>query len=208
MLQTQKVEPGTFAILKRLLLVPELSAFDLVGGTALSLLYGHRLSIDLDIFCHIPFKNQDIAKGLQTEFEDEFVWEDDQSKFGIFCFIHGVKVDIVCYPHPLIGPRQNVEGIRMYSVQDLMAKKIQAILGRRQKKDFWDIAELLNHFSVAEFIDAHHKKFPLQLLLISIPQAMTYFADAEETNTPVSLKGQKWETIKSIISKKVNIFLK
>ncbi|MBK8389931.1 MAG: nucleotidyl transferase AbiEii/AbiGii toxin family protein [Saprospiraceae bacterium] len=31
-------------------MIPELQEFHLVGGTALSLLYGHRTSIDLDLF--------------------------------------------------------------------------------------------------------------------------------------------------------------
>jgi len=30
--------------------MPELSGFSLVGGTALSLLYGHRKWVDLDLF--------------------------------------------------------------------------------------------------------------------------------------------------------------
>lgn len=46
MLQTQTVEPGTFSVLKELLELPVLQGFALVGGTALSLLYGHRKSID------------------------------------------------------------------------------------------------------------------------------------------------------------------
>jgi predicted nucleotidyltransferase component of viral defense system len=188
--------------------VPELAGFDLVGGTALSLLYGHRLSVDLDLFSPMPFDNEEVARGLMKEFGDDFDWDKRVLKFGIFCFINKVKVDIVRNPHPLIGPRQQVEGIRMYSMQDLMAMKIQAILGRGQKKDFWDIAELLRHFEVADFIDAYLKKYPTQQLLISIPQAMTYFSDAEETAAPVSLNGKNWQDVKAFISKKVRAYLK
>jgi len=170
--------------------VPQLAGFDLVGGTALSLLYGHRLSIDLDLFSPLPFENEDVASGHQSEFGEVFNWDKRPSKFGIFCFIADVKVDIVRNPHPLIGQRQEIEEIRIFSIQDLMAMKIQAILGRGQKKEFWNIAELLLHFEVADFVDAHLRKYPSQQLLISIPQAMTYFSDAEETADPVSLKTQ------------------
>ena len=48
MLQTETVEPHTFSILKQLMEMPELKDFSLVGGTALSLLYGHPISVDLD----------------------------------------------------------------------------------------------------------------------------------------------------------------
>ena len=35
--------------------LPELSDFRLVGGTALSLLRGHRESVDIDLFCDGPY---------------------------------------------------------------------------------------------------------------------------------------------------------
>lgn len=85
--------------------------------------------------------------------------------------------------------------------------KIQAILGRGKKKDFWDIAELLNHFMLDEMIQFHKSKFPSQQLLISIPYALTYFTDAEESDDPVSLKGQTWDGIKQIIKSKVSEYL-
>jgi hypothetical protein len=45
------------------------------------------------------------------------------------------------------------------------------------------------------------------MLLISIPQAITYFEDAEESPDPVSLQGQTWEGIKKIIQKQVREYL-
>jgi predicted nucleotidyltransferase component of viral defense system len=98
--------------------------------------------------------------------------------------------------------------IRMYSTKDIAAMKIQAILGRGRKKDFWDLAELLKHYTLEQIIDFYSAKFPSQQLLISVPQAITYFADAEESENPVSLKGQTWETVKKIIQQKVNDYLK
>jgi hypothetical protein len=86
--------------------------------------------------------------------------------------------------------------------------KISAILNRGVKKYFWDIAELLKHYSVQHFKDCYIKKFPSQQLLISIPFAMTYFADADESEDPVSLKGQTWNSEKSFISQKVSDYLK
>ncbi|MBS1947954.1 MAG: nucleotidyl transferase AbiEii/AbiGii toxin family protein [Bacteroidetes bacterium] len=72
----------------------------------------------------------------------------------------------------MIGPIQTIDNIRIFSVEDIIAMKVQAILGRGKKKDFWDIA------------------------------------DAEESEEPISLKKQAWETVKAFISKKVNEYLK
>ncbi len=86
--------------------------------------------------------------------------------------------------------------------------KVQAILGRGKKKDFWDIAELLHHFSVEDFIRFHKGKYATQNLFITAPQAMIYFDDAEESEDPISLKGQTWSNVKHTIQKKVSAYLK
>jgi len=208
MLYTQTVEPGAFSLLKQLMEIPALKEFSLVGGTALSLIYGHRKSIDLDLFSHQPFENETIISCLEKEFTSRFIKEQKPQWFGIFFYIDTVKVDLVRHPHPLIGPVKTVEGIRMFSTEDIIAMKVQAVLGRGKKKDFWDIAELLHHYTVDEFINFHKRKYARQNLLISVPQAITYFLDAEEDEDPVSLKNQSWEKVKSFISKKVSEYLR
>lgn len=188
--------------------VPELKDFSLVGGTALALQFGHRLSIDLDLFTNKPFFYYEIVNALKTVFGTAFEFEEKESDFGIFCFINSIKVDIINYRHAQIAETVSEGLIRMYSPEDIAAMKIQAILGRGKKKDFWDIAELLDYFSLQEIIAFHQKKFPSQHLLISIPQALVYFDEADESEDPVSLKGQTWGSVKYKIQKKVADFLK
>lgn len=208
MLHLETVESGTLSVLKRLMSLSQLKGFYLVGGTALSLQYGHRISIDLDLFCNQEFDSNAIKIALQKEFSNEFEYEGDFSKFGIFCFIQNIKVDIVYYPHPIVFDPIKIEDIRMYSPKDIAAMKIQAILGRGKKKDLWDIAELFQHYDLKDIIAFHKQKFPSQQLLISIPQALTYFVDADESEDPISLKEQTWESVKRVIQQKVNDYLK
>lgn len=208
MLQIETVEPNTFSVLKQLMKIPELKNFSLVGGTALSLLYGHRKSVDLDLFSNKPFENTNIIHALEKKFKDAFDNKSTNPRFGIFCFINEVKIDIVRHPHPLIRPQQNIENIRLFSTEDIIAMKVQAILGRGKKKDFWDIAELLQHFSVADFIRFHKEKYATQNLLITVPQAITYFVDAEESEDPVSLKKQTWKGVQKFINENVSEYLK
>jgi hypothetical protein len=63
MLHTETVEPGAFSILEKIMVLKELKDFSLVGGTALSLLYGHRKSVDLDLFSNKPFENSAVIAG-------------------------------------------------------------------------------------------------------------------------------------------------
>ncbi len=208
MLHLETVEPGTLSILKRLMEISQLKDFSLVGGTALSLKYGHRTSIDLDLFFHKQFPHQPIIETLQETFGNGFSFEGDKSKWGIFCYIENVKVDIVYYPHPLLKNIELHDDIRMYSDADIIAMKLSAILGRGKKKDFWDLAELLQDYTLSEMIEYKTLKYPDQYLLISLPVAITYFSDAEESDEPVSLKGQNWSKVKDFIEIKTREYLR
>jgi predicted nucleotidyltransferase component of viral defense system len=208
MLQTSTIETETLSLLKRLMELPFLNNFHLVGGTALALKYGHRLSIDLDLFGGNEYDKESIATSLFNEFGASFVNTGSKAQWGLFCYINDVKVDIIHYTQPLLLPIETTSGIRMYHEYDILAMKVNAILGRGKKKDFWDLAELLNHYSIQDCIDAYTNKYLSQQLVISIPNALTYFEDAEESEDPISLKGQTWESIKKSIQQKVNAFLK
>jgi len=75
MLRKETIEPGTLELLKELMQDIHLSDFFLVGGTALSLLIGHRTSIDIDLFSVDSFDENKILiyleqeKGLQLNYK-------------------------------------------------------------------------------------------------------------------------------------------
>ena len=50
MLHTQTVAPQTLGLIQALQAEPLLKRFHLVGGTALALQIGHRMSVDIDLF--------------------------------------------------------------------------------------------------------------------------------------------------------------
>ncbi len=207
MLQYSTIEPGTLEVLKKLLALPELNNFYLAGGTALSLYYGHRLSVDLDLFSTLDFQAETLLPVIENNFPD-FSYNNPNA-IGIFGFIGNIKVDFVRYSsHPMIGAPHIEDGIRLKSADDIMAMKVAAILKRAVKKDFWDIAELLDHYTMDELVNCYIKKYPSHQLLISIPQALTYFDDANDSEDPISLRGQTWESVKKRISRKISSYLK
>lgn len=208
MLQTQTIEPRALSILEKLMGLSSLQNFYLVGGTALALKYGHRLSVDLDLFGNKDFNKEFILSQLTETFGEQLMYENTRAQWAIFCYIQNVKVDIVEYKHNQVADAEILGNLRLYNSLDIMAMKVNAILGRGKKKDFWDIAELLQHYTIAECIEAHSKKYPGQQILISIPIALTYFVDADESEEPLSLKGQTWATVKKSIQQKVNEYLK
>jgi hypothetical protein len=187
--------------------ITELESFFLVDGTCLALRYGHRKSVDLDLFSVTEFNNEKIIRALSKVFK-EFTFS-TSNNVGIFGYINNLKADFVKHHHFQQIDEPLVEGgIRMFSDRDIIAMKIFAVLKRAEKKDFWDIAELLQQNPVKDFISAYTEKYPSQQLLIAIPQALIYFDDAEQSEDPISLKNQTWENVKKIIRQKVSEFLK
>lgn len=207
MLQKQTVEPSTFSLLSQLMNLEVLSTYNLVGGTGLSLKLGHRISIDIDLFSKEKIENEVIINCLSETFQNKFVLI-SSNKVGIFCKINNIKVDLIHYNFDLINPIEEFEDVRIVSSEDIAAMKIQAILGRGVKKDFYDLFELLNQFSLNEIIQFHKSKYPLQTLNITIPQAITYFEDADESEDPISLRNETWDEVKKGLQKVVNEYLK
>ncbi len=142
-----------------------------------------------------------------NEFESNFKLI-SSSKIGIFCTIKNVKVDFIHYNFKLLHLPEIHENIRVLNKKDIAAMKIQAILGRGAKKDFFDLYELLKKYSLNEIIEFHKQKYPLQTLQITIPQALIYFEDAEASVDPVSLNNTTWEMVKKSLQQIVNEFLK
>ena len=66
MLGTETVSPATLELLMELMRDKELSAFFLVGGTALSLMIGHRISIDIALFSQQPFDENKLSAHVET----------------------------------------------------------------------------------------------------------------------------------------------
>ena len=207
MLHYSTVEPGTLDLLRKLMALPELNNFYLVGGTALALYYGHRLSVDLDLFSTSDFQADVLIPVLENNFPD-FGYSNPNA-IGIFGFMGKTKVDFVKYHHhPMIARPHLEDGIRLFGTDDIIAMKVAAILKRAVKKDFWDIAELLDHYTMDELINCYNEKFPNHQLLISIPQALTYFVEAEESEDPASIIWQTWENVKKKIANKVDAYLR
>lgn len=135
MLQTQTVQASTLALIGKLMSDPKLNDFYLVGRTALSLKLGHRLSIDL--FTDKDFDSASLNQHLQTRYGLSNAIE---IKNGVFGFIDQVKVDFISHQYELVKPVEVIEQVRMLSLEDIDAMKLQAIVQKGTRlKDFVDI---------------------------------------------------------------------
>ncbi len=87
----------------------------------------------------------------------------------------------------MIKPCFIQEGIRMFSIEDIAAMKLNAICGRGSKKDFYDIYYLLQLFSLKELLDFYDYKFQADNSWMAL-RSMQYFEDAESEAEPELVK--------------------
>jgi hypothetical protein len=72
-LHTNAVTAPTLALLKKLMHTSVLDDFALAGGTALVLQYGHRLSVDIDLFTQELFHALSVLTALQETMPPRYI---------------------------------------------------------------------------------------------------------------------------------------
>ncbi len=196
MLHLQTIHPDTLELLRKLSLLPELSQMRLVGGTALALQYGHRQSIDLDFFGEMTNAPDEIINKM-SEFGDCVVLNNQKSILQLV--VSGVKVDVIDYSlYKWIDSPVCENGLKLASVQDIAAMKINAIEGRGSRKDFIDVYMLLKKYSLDEILGFYKQKYPNYSIFRAL-LSLTFFEDAERESMPIMLIDDSWEQMKNNI---------
>ncbi len=85
--------------------------------------------------------------------------------------------------------------------------KLAAMSSRGVKKDFWDVAELLNHYKLEDMLSFFATKYNAADPFFVV-RSLTYFEDAERQIDPQPLKKITWTQVKKKVEKAVKNFLK
>lgn len=194
MLHIQTVKGETFGLLTRLMQDSALGDFDLVGGTALALYLGHRISIDLDLFSPKPFDAEELRRYLAEKYHFEFEFIGKHTLMG---YVDDVKVDFITHAYPPLDEKHITdEGIRLISMRDIAAMKLAAIAGNGTRlKDFIDIAYLSTRMPLYEMLNCYERKFT-DTTAMSALRSLTYFADIDHS-VPIQMmeEAYKWANI-------------
>ena len=193
MLQTQIIEPTTLELLKRLQQEPLLATFNLVGGTALALRLGHRKSVDLDLFTCESFDLDELSSMLVSKYDMKVSFARGQTLKG---FIGGVMIDCIRFNYPRLQAPDEIEGIRLESIPDIIAMKLSAIAQNGTRiKDFVDIATLSVQYSLDEMLQFYAEKFPNTNIIMPI-KSLTFFDEINFDESVVMICGTfSWKRI-------------
>lgn len=111
--------------------------------------------------------------------------------------IAGVKIDCIAHRYPWIEPFEVIDGIRLASLEDICAMKLNAITGNGTRiKDFIDIAFLSTRYSLTQMLDFYERKYQANTLMPL--KSLVYFEDVN-VNEPVRMinsSSADWNKIK------------
>ena len=189
-LHYETVSDALLSILRKIMEADIFADFRLVGGTSLSLQRGHRRSIDIELFTDLDYGKMQVDK-IKDFFETQFQIHEGtetltQSALGYhirLCDGDGpiVKVDLF-YTDKYIFPVIEQDGLRLADEREIAAMKLLAIAGPvKRQKDYWDIHELLQSYSLPQMIEWALARHPYSLCLEDIIEGFSCINDVEES---------------------------
>lgn len=202
-LQYQTVIPQLKSALNWLMSEEIFNPFRLVGGTALSLQLGHRQSVDIDLFSDLGYGDIDFD-AIDAHLKNSYSYVDslDTAIIGIgkSYFIGEsandcIKLDLY-YTDPFIRNYIKIDNIRLASLDDIVAMKVDVVHRGARKKDFWDLHELLNTYSIEQMLELHKERYEYSHNREEIIANFVNFENADNDFEPICLLGKHWEIIK------------
>jgi len=135
--------------------------FYLVGGSALALQIGHRVSVDFDFF-----SSQELLPGLLPKVRRVFSGSPIKVTYKISTeqltvLIGDIKTTFFYYPYPLVEPLMEYMKVPVASVLEIAAMKAFSIGKRLSYKDYIDWYFMLSekYVEVGQVIETCQKKF-------------------------------------------------
>ena len=201
MLYKETVSQEMWELLQKLMKDEKLKDFSLVGGTALSLMIGHRLSIDIDLFTIRDFDELAMLSHLKDQHPVKIR---EILENTMLLDIGLVKVDIIAHRYPWQGPIRTEEGVRLASLYDIGAMKLHAIFQNGTRiKDFVDMYFLLEHHSLKTYLETYQNKYNGNPRLAALALMDHRNIDKEEKVKLLKGKETNWKKITQRLKKAV-----
>jgi len=193
MLHKETLATTTWELLKHLQTEQMLSGFRLVGGTALALQIGHRVSVDLDLFSFEAFDEARLLSFLTSQYGMRAEMIDRCTLKGE---INGVQIDCIAHEYQWISEPVCDDGVVLAGVEDIAAMKLNAIIGNGTRlKDFIDMAYLSSRMTLSQMLEAYEAKYSTSPIIAL--KALTYWEDVNQREPIKMLSSERfsWKKI-------------
>ena len=171
--------------------------FYLAGGTGLALRLGHRCSVDLDFFSAtdevLPRTRQEIVRAF-VPLEPQVLEDVDGN---LLLEVKGFHVGFFGYGYRLMVPTDHAEGVAIAGIADIGLMKLDALISRGSRKDFYDLYVIAQQIPLAELLRLAKPKYPyardFELMAV---ESLVLFENADRDLQPVLLMKLSWEEVK------------
>lgn len=158
----------------------------------------HRRSIDLDFF------SQDDGVTTATRREilaalGQFTPQTIEAVDGnLLLELPELHVAFLSYGYDLLEPPDQLEQIDVASITDVGLMKLDALIGRGSRKDFYDLYWVAQHHPLAKLLDLARSKYPyardFQLMAI---ESLVLFENADRDLQPDLLIDVPWSDVRA-----------
>lgn len=172
-------------------------SFYLAGGSAVALRLGHRRSVDLDFFS----LSDNVERLMRTRIMAALAplkpsaIEDHDGNLHVR--IGGLRAAFQSYHYPLLEPTDELEGVAVASIADLGSMKLDAVMSRGRRRDFYDLYAIDQRMPLSTVIEratekyAHFRDFEL-----SAVEALGLFHVADSDLQPDLLVDLPWPVVR------------
>ncbi|WP_349267131.1 nucleotidyl transferase AbiEii/AbiGii toxin family protein [Myroides profundi] len=108
---------------------------------------------------------------------------------------NSVKLDIY-YTDTFIQSPMVIDDIRIATIDEIIAMKVDVVQRGGRKKDFWDLHHFINQYSFKQMLMLHLLRYPYNHEAEIIKANFSDFTHADDDFDPICLKGNYWEFIK------------
>lgn len=166
--------------------------FYLTGGTALSAVYyNHRYSQDLDFFSPHEFTSSEIGY-LLSRTRKELGWvgikRDLNYPVNMYTLTWvdetSLKLDFNFFTFPRLRAGRRVFDVEVDSIEDIAVNKLEAMLGRREARDYVDLYTIMSRekVTILDIYKLHEKKVGYKLDILSLAKLLV--SVSEVSNYP------------------------
>ncbi|HEY86261.1 MAG TPA: nucleotidyl transferase AbiEii/AbiGii toxin family protein [Chloroflexi bacterium] len=179
--------------------------FYLAGGTALALRLGHRYSVDLDFFSEtdeiLRPTRREILQSL-TSYSPEAIEDVDGNLLLLVPVLSVAKrsrlrVGFFGYGYRLLQAADTVENVAVASIVDIGLMKLDALISRGSRKDFYDLYFITQQISLSELLALGKSKYPyardFELMAV---ESLLMFENADRDLQPDMVTHITWETVR------------
>lgn len=216
MLKTVTVDSYLLEILQECMKTETLKDFVLVGGTALALQRGHRISVDIDLFTSLEYGDMPTSE-IETFFENNFpdnqiegLEELKKRALGYHIRTKNInddelKIDLF-YTENFIFPIKQIGSFRIADEREIAAMKMLAIgIGANRIKDYWDIHELLEDYTITDMIRWGYERNQYTLTVEDIVNGLKDVTKLEPVQGLIkNLKENSWSFVQTDICNAIN----